>query len=231
MPLLTAHPAQHLPSLNSGAQSQTGTCPHESPGLIAQDADELRGAPPFPEVVERGNGKGGQQVSGERGEWTSGWTRRVGCAAALLSTVYLYAQLHSVFTVSGEEVGSVVTCFIKWGNWGGKMLWFFSVSVALYRSGLESDLNFHPSALPHGLEWQGTWLWWPWCPKGNHGLILLSPWWVDLICILVSRNSQFCVVLFGVIPRVAQFSFGCTPALASVSQVHFFSPQVLLNLI
>ena len=27
--------------------------------------------------------------------------------------VYLYAQLHPVLTVSGEEVSSVVTCFIK----------------------------------------------------------------------------------------------------------------------
>ena len=168
-------------------------------------------------------GKEGNEQVGER----EGWDVLLHCCR---QCIYMHNCILS--TVSGEEVGSVVTCFIKWGNWGGKMLWFFSVSVALYRSGLESDLNFHPSALPHGLEWQGTWLWWPWCPKGNHGLILLlSPWWVDLICILVSRNSQFCVVLFGVIPRVAQFSFGCTPALASVSQVHFFSPQVLLNLI
>ena len=69
-------------------------------------------------------------------------------------------------------------------------------------------------------------------PQGKPGLILpLSPGWLDLICILVSRNSQFCVVVFGVVPRVARFPFGCTPALVSVSQVHFFSPQVLLNLI
>lgn len=70
----------------------------------------------LPEMVGRGSGEGGQQVSGKRKRRIENKkvNEKGGTVAAALSLrACLYTRLHSVLTVSCEDVSSVVTCFIK----------------------------------------------------------------------------------------------------------------------
>lgn len=167
--LFTAHfdgnycPAQPRPHVSSvGAQGS------ENPVLLPSLTDRylsllspqamplqtvmnLHGLFSLPEVVGRGDRGGGPHVSQDRKRRME--NERIdkkggGCCRAVPESLFSYTTAFCLHIAQWRRRSGT------WGTGGRTGLWFVSAAVAVTcRRGLESLLDFHTSALPHGLEW------------------------------------------------------------------------------